>query len=177
VSVAPGTKVTIGGQQHVAVQIGVRQFTIDKRYAVRFLTHVSNEGPGDFVFATVNTQHSNDPLPNQNATIDGLPAHIEVQDGRSYSITTELDPQTFEPTNVLEVTGTALAIVTIKAGDTLIVLTGALSQTDQNATLGQNEYRGTGVATYGKYTDPLTLIGQASGLDKWVDYIRVIPLN
>lgn len=176
VSVAPGTIVVIGGQQFVAVQVPMRQFTTDKRYAVRFLSPLeSSPGIGDFVFASLITAHSDDLLQNSNATIDTFPARIEVSDGRSYSI--ETDFQVFPSTNRLLVQGNALASVQVKVGDALLTFFATLSQTDQDVVLGPGEYRGTGAATYGKYLDPVGLVGQANGLDKWIDYIRVIPLN
>jgi hypothetical protein len=177
ISVAPGAIVNLAGKQFVAVQVPMRQFTVDKRYAVRFLSQLENTGAGNFVTAYLTTSHSTDPLLNPNAMIDTFPARIEVTDGRQYSIATGVDPQTFETTNRLQVTGTAIATVQIKVGDTLAVIVVNLTQTDQDTVLGPNEYRGTGVATYGKYTDPVALLSQASGLDRWVDYIRIIPLN
>jgi hypothetical protein len=177
VSVAPGTIVNIGGQQFVAVQVPMRQFTIDKRYAVRFLAPLFSDVDGDFVFANLSTSHSDDLLQNSNATIDTFPARIEVSDGRAYSINTVLDTVTFDTTNRLQVEADAFATVQVKVGDTLVHFFTTLSQTDQDVVLGQNQYRGTGLATYGKYVDPVGLIGQANGLDKWIDYIRIIPLN
>jgi hypothetical protein len=173
VSVAPGTQVTINGEQYVAVQVPVRQFTVDSRYAVRFLEPVQPDGS---VFAFLSTQHSTDPLPSTNATIDGFPALIQVNDGRTYAIVTTTDPITFENTNVLRVSGTATVTVQVKLGDTLLSGFESLSKIDHEADLGPNEYRGTAQAAYGKYTDPLSLLG-VNGLDKWVDYIRIIPLN
>jgi hypothetical protein len=177
VSVAPGTIVNIGGQQFVAVQVPMRQFTTDKRYAVRFLSSLLSDVDGDFVFANLSTQHSDDLLQNSNATIDTFPARIEVSDGRTYSINTVFDTLTFDTTNRLQVEGNAITTVQVKVGDTLVQFFTVLSQTDQDVDLGQNQYRGTGLATYGKYVDPVGLISQANGLDKWIDYIRIIPLN
>lgn len=177
VSVAPGTIVNIGGTQFVAVQVPVREFSTDKRYAVRWLSQLTTEGEDSFVFADLITEHSTDPLENPNATIDGLPARIDVSDGRTYSVRTVTDFQTFNLTNRLQIEATATVQVQVKAGDTRMTLFLFLTQTDQDVELGVNEYRGTAQAAYGKYTDPLALIGQASGLDKWIDYIRVIPLN
>jgi hypothetical protein len=77
----------------------------------------------------------------------------------------------------LQVEGTASATVQVKIGDTLLIFIGYLTQTDQDVDLGPDKYSGTPAATYGKYVDPVGLIGQANGMDKWIDYIRVIPLN
>jgi hypothetical protein len=173
VSVAPGTQVTIGGEQFIAVQVPMRQFTVDSHYAVRFLTPMGQDGS---VFAFLTTTHSTDPLPSTNATIDGFPALIQVIDGRTYSISTELDPNTFEPTNMFRAVAGATVTVQIKVGDTLLSFFDGLNKTDHEVDLGLNEYRATGQAAYGKYLDPVALMG-AQGLDKWVDYIRVIPLN
>ena len=168
VSVAPGTNVTIADQQFVAVQLGIREFTTDKRYAVRFLTPVQ---PGGFFAASLETQHSTDPLPNPNAMIDGLPARIEITDGRGYSLMSN-GPST---SNLL-VQGQAFAIVSIKAGDALLLIYAQLTKQDQDTELVTDIHRATSQAAYGRYTDPISLVGP-TGLDKWVDYIRVIPLN
>ena len=173
ISVAPGAVVTISGQQFVAVQVPMRQFTADSRYAVRFLTPRGDDGE---VFAILTTQHSSAALSSPNATIDGFPALIQVNDGRNYAITTEIDFVTFETTNVFRAVGTASTIVQVKVGDTLVSFYDSLENTDHEVDLGQNEYRATSQAAYGKYTDPLALLGP-QGLDKWIDYIRIIPLN
>jgi hypothetical protein len=178
--VAPGTVVTINGESYVAVQVPARQFTLDKRYAVRFLTPLTSEDEMDFINAHLSTVHSTDALPAQNATIDGLPAQISVTDGRTYAVVSGVDYLAEPPTvaNRLEVDSYATATVQIKAGDTLMTLTAYLIKEDQNVALPENDqYRGTAVAAYGKYTDPVALLGQGSGLDKWIDYIRVIALN
>ena len=173
ISVNPGTIVTIAGQQFVAVQVPMRQFSVDSRYAVRFLSPVGQDGD---VFAFLITQHSSAALPSTNATIDGFPALIQVSDGRNYAITTEIDLVTFEVTNVFRAIGSATATVQVKVGDTLVSFFDSLENTDHEVDLGPNEYRATGQALYGKYTDPLPLLGP-QGLDKWIDYIRIIPLN
>ncbi len=177
VSVAPGTKVTIQGMEMVSVQVPVRQFTMDKRYAVRFLAPLFSNGEEEFVAADIYTQHSNAPLENANATIDGVPVRIDVLDGRTYGVHTGIDELTFLTTNRLQVESNATALVTAKLGDTLLTYYCSFYQTDHDVALGLNEYRGTAQAAYGRYTDPVNLISQANGLDKCIDYLRIIALN
>ncbi len=177
VSVAPGTKVTIQDMEMVAVQVPVRQFTTDKRYAVRFLSPLFSNGEEDFVAADIYTQHSNAPLENANATIDGVPVRIDVLDGRTYGVHTGFDEMTFLTTNRLQVQSNATALVSAKLGDTLLTYFCSFYQTDHDVALGPNEYRGTAQAAYGRYTDPDNLTGQANGLDKCIDYLRIIALN
>jgi hypothetical protein len=169
VSVAPGTKVTIAGNEFVAAQVGIRQFTANNRYAVRWLVPSQ---PFGFA-AALETEHNPAPLENPNATIDGFPAHIEIVDGRSYSLSGAEIPT---PSSTLLVQGQAFALVRIQVGDTRLIIYGNLTQIDQQAEITTDIYRGTSQSTYDRYTDLTTLVGP-SGLDKWVDYIRVIPLN
>jgi hypothetical protein len=171
ISVAPGTQVTIAGQPFVAAQLPMRQFTVDSRYAVRFL--VPREATSGLFSASLETEHSTDPLPSTNATIDGFPAQIDIVDGRRYTLSGGDLPT---PSSTLLVQGQAYAFIRIKVGDTLVILYASLSQDDHVAELTSDIHRGTSQAAYGRYTDPVTLVG-AQGLDKWVDYIRVIPLN
>lgn len=167
ISVAPGTKVMIAGTEYVAAQVGIRQFTQNKLYAVRWL--VPSE---PFGFAAVlETEHNTDALDNPNATIDGFPAHIDVVDGRRYSLTGSEVPT---PQSTLLVEGQAYGLVRIQVGDTRLVLYVSLSQIDHQTQFDTDIYRGTTHGSYGRYTDPVALI---AGLDKWVDYVRVIPLN
>jgi hypothetical protein len=169
ISVNPGTKVTISGQEFVAAQVGVRQFTLDKRYAVRWL--VPSE-PFGFA-ASLQADHNPDPLDSPNATIDGFPAQIEVTDSRTYLLSGSEIPT---PQSSLLVQGQAFAFVRVQVGDTRLTFFATVTQDDQQADITTDIYRGTSQSAYGRYTDPVALIGTA-GLDKWVDYIRVIPLN
>ena len=169
--VAPGTTVTIQGTQFVAVALGIREFTANNRYVVRFLSPLYES---QYVSAVVEARHSTDPLPNPNATIDSFPAQIEVSDGRSYAVNTDFDPNTFELTNRLQVTASATLVVQVKVGDTLLIGTVSLTHLDQDDDLGANNYKANTSAKYGKYSDPTGLI---NGLDRWIDYVRVIPIN
>lgn len=169
ISVAPGTKVMIAGKEYVAAQVGIREFNANKLYAVRWL--VPSEPFG--FSAVLQTEHNPDPLENPNATIDTFPARIEIVDGRTYSLSgTELPT----PQSNLLVQGEAFAFVRIQVGDTRLTIYANVNQIDHEAQFTSDIYRATNHGSYGRYTDPVALVGP-SGLDKWVDYVRVIPLN
>jgi len=169
ISVAPGTKVMIGGTEYVAAQVGIRQFTQNKIYAVRWL--VPSEPFG--FSAVLQTEHNPDPLESSNAVIDGFPAQIDIVDGRTYSLSGTEIPT---PQSNLLVQGEAFAFVRIQVGDTRLTIYANVTQIDHEAAFTSDIYRATNHGSYGRYTDPVALVGQ-SGLDKWVDYVRIIPLN
>lgn len=179
ISVAPGTNVSIGGTNFVLIQVPVRQFTVDKRYAVRFLTpaEVDPLTQETVVFGFVDAEHNTDALTDQNATVDGFDASITVRDSRRYGVQSDVDFQTQQLTNRLKVHADALAIVRVKLGDTVLTFFADLSKLDQDADLGAGSFNGSAQSAWGRYVDPTGLITQGNGLDKWIDYIRIIPLN
>ena len=159
----------IAGTEYVTAQVGIREFTQNKLYAVRWL--VPSESFG--FSAVLQTEHNPDPLENPNAMIDGFPAHIDIIDGRTYSLSGSEIPT---PQSTLLVQGEAYAYVRIQIRDTRLIIYANVNQIDHQAEFTSEIYRATNHSSYGRYTDPVTLVG-AQGLDKWVDYIRIIPLN
>jgi hypothetical protein len=167
---APGTIVTIQGTDFVVVTIGIKEFTNDNRYFIRFLAPLIES---EYVNAVVEARHSTDPLPNSNATISSFPAQIEVSDGRSYSVNTTFD-SSFDLTNRLQVIADATLTVQVKVGDTLLIGSVYFTHQDQDDDLGPGEYKAHPKAKYLRYGDPTNLI---TGLDRWVDYIAIVPQN
>jgi hypothetical protein len=167
VNAAPGTQVSISGQQFILVRTPVRDLGGNRRFAVSFLA--PRTGPA--LFAILTTLHSRDPLTNP-IDLDGFDANVSVSDGRNYSIITNFaSPGDY----TFNVTAQATCTVSIKAGQTLILLTASLSTVQQPDTDIGSTPNAVPDAEWADYVHPTN---QVNGCNRWVDYVRIqeIPI-
>jgi hypothetical protein len=163
---APGAVVNLAGQPFVIARTPIKDLgPAQGEYQLTFLA-ARNAGA---VFATVTTVHSKDALQNP-VQIDGFDATVSVTDGRTYQIVSDfITPGTFNFT----VVATAACVASIKVGQTLITVTGVLSQTQQPETNIGNKPNAIPDADWSAYTHPTSLV---TGCNNFIDYIRIQQL-
>jgi hypothetical protein len=168
-AVAPGTIVSIGGQNFVLVRLPLKEFTNGNRYIVEYLEEAQDLGPPVTFNAQVSATHSTDALVNP-VTVSGYPANIAVQDLRQYNYA---DGTGFQ--DGLEVDAWLFASVTLKVGDTALALGTFFSTTQQNLTsVPSGIFSSSSYANWNQYTDPTALV---THFDNWLDYVRVLKIN
>jgi hypothetical protein len=170
-SAVPGATLNISGVEFKIIRVPIRDFNGNK-----YIITLPVQSVGGLIFGNVSTTHSTDPI-GANLQIDGFDALVQVSDGRSYTLASDLsDPGT----NHLVVQGHALAIVRIQVG-TMVVdlseffesndpLTSQPPDTDVN--IGAS-FNAVNFAEWWKWTDPVT---QINALNLWIDYVRIFAL-
>ena len=166
-SVAPGTVVTIGGQDFVLVRLPMKEFSNGNRYIVEYLAAVLDLGPPISFFSDVSTSHSDDIIAG-TVTVSGFPASIGVQDGRTYGYNANTGFG-----DGLSVDASVFGSVTIKVGDTLLGLNAFFTANQQALTTVIPDFSASPWATWA-YPDPTALV---THFDNWIDYIRVLKIN
>lgn len=163
--------VNFAGEAHTIVRLPVRDFVSGDKYAVIFPAPAFG---GIFTAGVIGTGHNTEPfVPNMQ--IDSFPAQVYVSDGLTYSITADgLGGYDFV------VTGSVTVVVTIDLGNTLMTITNSLSAKNKGTGSPALTNVNTGstanavpFANWGRYVDQVALV---DALDRWLDFIRVIPL-
>ena len=162
---APGKQVTLAGQQFVLVRVPVRDLGGARRFSVTFLA----PKVGGTLVGALTTLHSKDPLPDP-IQIDGFDAVVTVGDSRTYTVITNfLSPGDYTFT----VDAHASCTASIKVGQTLLLITGGISVTQQPSTdIGDTP----NALPHAEFADYIHPTAQVNGCNKWVDYIRIEEL-
>jgi hypothetical protein len=163
------TVISIGGESHTMVAIPVRTLVSGDKYTIVFPAPTDLAGS---TFGIVSTIHNPDAF-TANMTIDSFPAQVQVSDGLNYI----LNGDAVSGYDFI-VTGDATVTVSIDLGDTILSLSDTLTAKDPvshlpfltNATIPNAN--AVSSAENSKYVDKTAL---TDGLDKWLDYIRIIP--
>jgi hypothetical protein len=163
-SAPPGTRVTIAGTPHELTRMPIRDLGGPNRYALSFL---ASDPAGSFGFASVLTRHTTDTIENP-ISIDGFDASVDVSDSRSYLIRSD------GAQNIFSVMAIGQCVVNIKVGKTLITLSTSLSAEQQPDTDIGTTPNAVPFAAWDDYIHPTALV---NGCDRWLDYIRISPLN
>lgn len=164
----PDDVINIAGKAHKVVKMPVTELVSGAQFVVQFPASADFTG---FTIGFVSAVHSSDSI-NGNAVIDGLPAAIQVIDGLNYILSSDgLGEYDFL------VTGNVTVSVSVDIGDTIISITNTLQAESNGLPLLTNAHLGASAnavsaAEWNKYVDQTTLV---AGLDKWIDYIRVLP--
>jgi hypothetical protein len=165
-SAAPGDTVTIAGQPFELVRLPLRDLGGSNRYFVSFLRLVTE---GFFTaFVVLTTTHSNDPIENP-IQIDGFDATVEVTDRRSYNLNS---PDGGNHSFVVFVH--VDCVVKVKIGQTLALISTSFFAEQQPVTDIGTIPNAVPFAQWGDYLHPTTLV---NGCDRWLDYIRIRPVN
>ena len=106
--------------------------------------------------------------------IDSFPAYVQIFDSLSYSLTGDgLGGNDFI------VYGSITISVSINLGSSVLTITDTLDLSDPDTGLPPLTSSSTGAslnavpnAEWRKYKDPVNLVNE---LDKWIDYVRIIP--
>lgn len=161
---APGKNIVIAGEPFVLVRVPVRDLGGNRRFQVSFLAPKF----GGTLVGILTTSHSKDPLPDP-IQIDGFDAIVTVADGRSYTVDNFLSPGDYTFTVVAQASCSA----SIKVGQTLLLLNGVISVTQQPSTDIGDKPNAVPHAEFADYIHPTA---QVNGCNKWIDYIRVQEL-
>jgi hypothetical protein len=163
----PGTQVTIAGTPFVLVRVPVRDLGGTSRYAVRFL---ARQIQGLSLIAQLITTHSAAPL-RGSIEIDGFSAEAGVVDGRTYTINNSvIDPTQYN----FRVDAQAICTVSVQVRRTLLVFSAFFTEVQQPETDIDTTPNAVPFAEWENYVDPRQ---QVRGCDRWIDYIRITPID
>ena len=163
---ALGATITLAGQDFVMVRIPFRTFTGENYY---IFAPAPVEDPFGGVLG-ITTIHETKPF-SPNITINNVPARVNVQDTRSYTVSGDIgtDAQ-------FVVQAAASVSVTLKIGDTLVLLGTSVGKPPGFASFETQEDVGNATnlvpfAAFATYTDP---VQQVKAVNDYIDYIRIV---
>jgi len=172
---SPGTTVTINGAPFKIVTVPVIEVGTEQRYA---LTYAAQQNSSGFLSGSgASFLHQGDIPTNPNfplidLTISGFPAKLSLTDTLTFrSNSNGAGGRTFRAAR-----NTGFLVVYVDIGDTVVSILvlgiGASSSVIHDIDVGP-DLNFAQYATWGEYIDDPAIL---AGVDKWIDYIRLVPL-
>lgn len=157
-----GEQIAIGGNNYRMIKVPFVEFSSGDQYSLEYPVMESDSSPGSF-FSNFSTQHTNEDITCNNATISGFPTFIpDVYESRGYLLN-----------NSNSNSSTTLSLyssIIIKIDDTSLNILISASQVQSTAQVSNGDYDFTDNLDVDAMVDIPTLV---TALDDLIDYVSI----